>query len=207
MVDRAMAAYSQRFAVHERKRWDRIRFGVRIRFPPDSRRCWLAKQSDSLQQPRSLRWQPRPTSAKPGTRASWSAKNHRSSPRISGRSVSTCKTAMRFVTWPCSTWPSIAELRGCDLVSLHVHDVTHSNQILPRAMVIQSKTQQPVQFELTGPARTAVSAWIEKAHLRSDQYLFPSRVVRSPHVSTGQYARVNSDRHDPASGQSARSSS
>ncbi|MHB1530143.1 MAG: tyrosine-type recombinase/integrase [Acidiferrobacteraceae bacterium] len=69
-----------------------------------------------------------------------------------------------------------SKLRGCDLVKLHVRDVTHGSQILPRAMVIQRKTQRPVQFELTEPTRTAVSAWIEKAHLRSEQFLFPSRI-------------------------------
>jgi len=57
-------------------------------------------------------------------------------------------------------------------------------------MVIQRKTQRPVQFELTEPTRTAVSAWLEKAHLRGDQYLFPSRVTSSQHVSTRQYARI-----------------
>ena len=83
-----------------------------------------------------------------------------------------------------------SKLRGCDLVSLHVRDVTHGNQILPRAMVIQHKTQRPVQFELTEPTRIAVSAWIDKAHLHGDQSLFPSRVTHSPHVSTRQYARI-----------------
>lgn len=83
-----------------------------------------------------------------------------------------------------------SKLRGCDLVSLRVRDVTHGSQILPRAMVVQSKTQRPVQFELTEPTRSAVSAWLEKAHLKNDQYLFPSRVGSSPHVSTRQYARI-----------------
>ena len=83
-----------------------------------------------------------------------------------------------------------SKLRGCDLVNLHVRDVTHGNQILPRAMVIQQKTERPVQFELTEPTRAALSAWIEKIHLRSDQYLFPSRIGTSPHVSTRQYARI-----------------
>lgn len=55
---------------------------------------------------------------------------------------------------------------------------------------IQRKTQRPVQFELTEPTRTAVSAWLEKAHLRGDQYLFPSRIASSPHVSTRQHARI-----------------
>jgi len=83
-----------------------------------------------------------------------------------------------------------SKLPRCDLVSLQVRDVTHGNQILPRAMVIQRKTQRPVQFELTEPTRAAVLAWIEKANLRSDQYLFLSRIRRSPHVSTRQYARI-----------------
>ena len=83
-----------------------------------------------------------------------------------------------------------SKLRGCDLVNLHVRDVIHGNQILPRAMVIQRKTERPVQFELTEPTRTPLAAWIEKTHLRSDQYLFPSRIGTSPHVSTRQYARI-----------------
>lgn len=83
-----------------------------------------------------------------------------------------------------------SKLRGCDLVSLHVRDVTHGNQILPRAMVTQRKTQRPVQFELTEPTRVAVAAWIENAHLHSDQSLFPSRIAGAPHISTRQYARL-----------------
>lgn len=83
-----------------------------------------------------------------------------------------------------------SKLRGCDLVSLHVRDVTHGSQILPRAMVIQRKTQRPVQFELTEPTRLSVAAWVQKTNLRSDQYLFPSRIGSSPYVSTRQYARI-----------------
>jgi len=83
-----------------------------------------------------------------------------------------------------------SKLRGCDLVNLHVRDITHGNQILARAMVVQRKTQRPVQFELTEPTRAAVAAWIEKAKLKPDQRLFPSRLSNSPHVSTRQYARI-----------------
>jgi integrase len=83
-----------------------------------------------------------------------------------------------------------SKLRGCDLMSLRVRDVTHGSQMLPRAMVVQRKTQRPVQFELTEPTRTSVSAWIEKAQLRAEQYLFPSRIAKSAHVSTRQYARI-----------------
>lgn len=83
-----------------------------------------------------------------------------------------------------------SKLRGCDLVNLRVRDITHGNQILPRAMVVQRKTQRPVQFELTEPTRSAVAAWIAKAGLKPEQYLFTSRLARSPHVSTRQYARI-----------------
>jgi len=83
-----------------------------------------------------------------------------------------------------------SKLRGCDLVNLRVRDITHGNQVLARAMVIQRKTQRPVQFELTEPTRTVVAAWIEKAKLKPEQCLFPSRLSRSPHVSTRQYARI-----------------
>ena len=83
-----------------------------------------------------------------------------------------------------------SKLRGCDLVNLHVRDVTHGNQLLPRAMIVQRKTQRPVQFELTDVTRSAIAAWIEKAKLQPEQYLFPSRLTSSPHVSTRQYARI-----------------
>ena len=83
-----------------------------------------------------------------------------------------------------------SKLRGCDLVALQVRDVAHGNQIAPRAMVLQRKTQRPVQFELTEPTRDAVAAWIAKANLKPEQYLFPSRLRTSQHLSTRQYARI-----------------
>ena len=42
-------------------------------------------------------------------------------------------------------------------------------------MVIQQKTHRPVQFEITEQTREALSVWINQAHLRADDYLFPSR--------------------------------
>jgi hypothetical protein len=36
-----------------------------------------------------------------------------------------------------------SKLRGCDLVSLRVRDVTHGSQVLPRAIVIQRKPSDP----------------------------------------------------------------
>jgi integrase len=52
------------------------------------------------------------------------------------------------------------------------------------------KTQRPVQFEITKQTREALLAWIRIANRRSDDYLFPSRLHGSPHLSTRQYARI-----------------
>ena len=57
-------------------------------------------------------------------------------------------------------------------------------------MVVRRKTQRPVQFELTEPTRTAVTAWIAKTGLKSEDFLFPSWLHSSPHVSTRQYAGI-----------------
>jgi integrase len=83
-----------------------------------------------------------------------------------------------------------SKLRGCDLVNLRVRDIAHGGQVLTRAMVVQRKTQRPVQFELTEPTRVAVTAWMERGKLRPEQYLFPSRLSTSPHLSPRQYARI-----------------
>ena len=42
-----------------------------------------------------------------------------------------------------------SKLRGCDLVGLRVHDVVQGARVAPRAIVMQKKTQRPVQFEIT----------------------------------------------------------
>jgi len=60
-----------------------------------------------------------------------------------------------------------------------VRDITHGNQILARAMVVQRKTQRPVQFELTEPTRTAVAAWIERAKLKPETSACPKRQTRN----------------------------
>ncbi len=86
-----------------------------------------------------------------------------------------------------------SKLRGCDLVKIRVVDVTHGSSIAKRAMVVQQKTAQPVQFEITESARESISDWISEAGLKGDNYLFPSRVKKSPHLSTRQYARILED--------------
>jgi len=83
-----------------------------------------------------------------------------------------------------------SKLRGIDLVNLRVRDIANSGGVVSRAIIMQRKTQRPVQFEVTEQTREAVAAWIDYAKLRPDQFLFPSRMTRSPHMLTRQYARV-----------------
>lgn len=147
------------------------------------------EQSDSDKSTWSLTWKPSKNVMR-GTKESSSIKNHRSSRKTSGPFGFSSNTLKPSVISRCSTWRSTVSYGGYDLVGLRVRDIAHGNQVLSRAMVVQSKTQRPVQFELTEPTRTAVLAWIEKARLKNDQFLFPSRVTRSPHVSTRQYARI-----------------
>jgi len=73
-----------------------------------------------------------------------------------------------------------SKLRGCDLVKLKVRDVCHGEQVAARAIVMQQKTQRPVQFEITQPTRETLQTWIKQAGLRSDDFLFPSRIHGSP---------------------------
>ena len=57
-------------------------------------------------------------------------------------------------------------------------------------MVVQQKTGRPVQFEITPVTRDAVQRWIRQAGLKSEDFLFPSRMHGSPHLGTRQYARI-----------------
>jgi len=55
---------------------------------------------------------------------------------------------------------------------------------------MQQKTKRPVQFEITQTTRDALQAWIKQAQLKSEDFLFPSRLHESPHLGTRQYARI-----------------
>lgn len=59
-----------------------------------------------------------------------------------------------------------------------------------RAIVMQQKTQHPVQFEVTEQTRTVLEAWMHQARLHSEDFLFPTRLHNSDHLSTRQYARI-----------------
>ena len=84
-----------------------------------------------------------------------------------------------------------SKLRGCDLVSLKVRDICHGDQVATRAVVMQHKTQRPVQFEITPATRDALQKWIKYAGLKSEYFVFPSRIHDSPHMGTRQYARIH----------------
>jgi integrase len=83
-----------------------------------------------------------------------------------------------------------SKLRACDLVKIRVADVANGGAISSRAVVLQQKTGRPVQFEITQLTRESLSAWIEDAGLGSYDYLFPTRLNASHHLSTRQYARI-----------------
>ena len=83
-----------------------------------------------------------------------------------------------------------SKLRACDLLSLRIADIAHENKISARAVVMQCKTRRPVQFEITEMSRDAVQAWAQHATLRGSDFIFPSRLRGSPHLSTRQYSRI-----------------
>ena len=83
-----------------------------------------------------------------------------------------------------------SKLRGCDLVKLEVTDVFVAGRIKERTSIIQSKTQQPVQFEITEGTRKSLSAWLDDPAMVGSSFLWPSRFHRSDHISTRQYARL-----------------
>ena len=83
-----------------------------------------------------------------------------------------------------------SKLRACDLVKLKVSDVAPNGEIGKRAKVIQQKTKQPVQFEITQQTRDSLKLWIEFAKLSFHDYLFPSKTDPKVHIKTRQYARI-----------------
>ena len=76
-----------------------------------------------------------------------------------------------------------SKLRSCDLVKIRVRDISHGATIASRAMVMQQKTQQAVQFEITEQTRESLSKWISHAVLPFERHLFSSRLHASQHLS------------------------
>lgn len=83
-----------------------------------------------------------------------------------------------------------SKLRACDLTKLQVRDIAHGEHVSSRAIVMQQKTHQPVQFEITEQTRTVLEAWMHQARLHSEDFLFPTRLHDSGHLPTRQYALI-----------------
>lgn len=83
-----------------------------------------------------------------------------------------------------------AKLRGCDLVKLRLADVAHGDVVRQRSTIVQQKTGRPVPFEITEPAREALTQWLDLRGRRPDDWLFPSRSNAGRHIGTRQYARL-----------------
>ena len=83
-----------------------------------------------------------------------------------------------------------SKLRACDLMQLRVADVTQGGYVQSRARVIQMKTGRPVQFEISEQTRRSVERWVDKMDLYPRDYLFPSRIIKSGHLSRRQYSRI-----------------
>jgi site-specific recombinase XerC len=86
-----------------------------------------------------------------------------------------------------------SKLRACDLVGLRVRDASHGDRVGARAIVMQQKTQRPVQFKITEQTRQAVTDWVRRAALRSDDW--PSTAATS--LSRPGESRVVWPRHRP----------
>jgi len=66
----------------------------------------------------------------------------------------------------------------------------NGGRVASRAIVMQQKTDRPVQFEITEQTRAAIQTWLKHRPLASADYLFPSRIRASQHLSRRQYARL-----------------
>jgi len=80
--------------------------------------------------------------------------------------------------------------RGCDLVKIRIRDLVAGPEIRTRAIVVQQKTGQPVQFEIKSDVRASLLAWLKRRGGAVDDYAFPSRINHSQHMRTRKYARL-----------------
>jgi integrase len=79
---------------------------------------------------------------------------------------------------------------GCDVVKVRIGDVVPGGRVRDRAIVVQQKTNRPVQFELMDTARKTLRARLERRGGTLSDYVFPSRNDYMGHMSTLQYARL-----------------
>lgn len=79
-----------------------------------------------------------------------------------------------------------SKLRGCDLVKIKIGTLVAGPSIRTRSMVIQQKTDRPVQFEIAADTRSSLLAWLERRGGSVDAFAFPSRVAVGGHLTTRQ---------------------
>lgn len=128
--------------------------------------------------------------ASPGIRAASSGRNARSCRGMSGRSGSDSRWRSTPVTFALFNMAVDSKHRGCDLVALRARDVIAAGRVKERASMIQSKTGKPVRFEITETTRRSMDRWIRDPEMIGLEFLWPSRIHGSPHLSARQYARI-----------------
>lgn len=77
-----------------------------------------------------------------------------------------------------------SKLRGCDIVALRLADIMAAGSLRRRATIIQQKTGRPVQFEITDQTRRSLADWLRYRRPSTDDWLFPSRMYRSPSIDS-----------------------
>ena len=82
-----------------------------------------------------------------------------------------------------------SSLNAINVVQLRVSDVAKGSRILSLATIKPVESQRPIQFEISAETRESVAAWLAHVNLKPSDYLFPSRLQASPHLSTRQYAK------------------
>ncbi len=83
-----------------------------------------------------------------------------------------------------------SKLRACDSLALRVLDITHGDRVAPRAIVQQHKTGRPGAVRDHGSGTGSRRGVDQEARLKNGDFLFPSRIHRSPHICVRQYARM-----------------
>lgn len=68
-----------------------------------------------------------------------------------------------------------------------------SGEIKERGSVLQSKTQKPLRFEISGGTRASVAKLMEDELMIGSEYHWPGRFHERLHISTRQYARIVRD--------------
>lgn len=72
-------------------------------------------------------------------------------------------------------------------------DVFAAEQVKERASIVQSKTSQPVRFEICEGTRKSIARWMQEPLMVGSEFLWPGRFHERLHISTRQYARMVRD--------------